>query len=68
MVGRAWRAAALRHDFRVPSGRREAEHAVGTRDAFESKMAHIFKNLDAFFNGRPIEDQVNYKADLAAAS
>lgn len=41
--------------------------AAGTRDAFEAKMAHIFKNLDAFFNGRPIEDQVDYKADLAAA-
>ncbi len=54
--------------YRFPNVVLTPHIAAGTRDAFESKMAHIFKNLDAFFNGRPIEDQVNYKADLAAAS
>jgi phosphoglycerate dehydrogenase-like enzyme len=54
--------------YRFPNVVLTPHIAAGTRDAFEAKMAHIFKNLDAFFNGRPIEDQVDYKADLAAAS
>lgn len=53
--------------YRFPNVVLTPHIAAGTRDAFETKMAHVFKNLDAFFNGRPVEDLVDYKADLAAA-
>ena len=53
--------------YRFPNVVLTPHIAASTRDAFEAKMAHIFKNLDAFFGGRAIEDQVDYQADLAAA-
>lgn len=54
--------------YRFPNVVLTPHIAAGTRDAFEAKMAHIFKNLDAFFNGRPIQDEVDYKSELAATA
>lgn len=37
--------------------------AAGTRDAFATKMGFIFQNLEAFFEGRPVENLVDYAAE-----
>ncbi|MCC7046029.1 MAG: 2-hydroxyacid dehydrogenase [Alphaproteobacteria bacterium] len=37
--------------------------AAGTRDAFGKKMAFAFQNLEAFFDGRPVEYLVDYAAE-----
>jgi phosphoglycerate dehydrogenase-like enzyme len=42
--------------------------AAGTRDAFATKMGFIFRNLEAFFDGRPIENLVDYAAERFAQS
>lgn len=41
--------------------------AAGSRDAFLAKINFVFKNLDAFFDGRPIEHQVDYVTEMRAA-
>jgi phosphoglycerate dehydrogenase-like enzyme len=41
--------------------------AAGSRDAFTAKMRFVFKNLEAFFDGRPIEHGVDYVAEMRAA-
>ena len=41
--------------------------AAGSRDAFTAKMRFVFKNLEAFFDGRPIEHEVDYVAEMRAA-
>jgi len=38
--------------------------AAGTRDAFETKMRSVFENLEAFFDGRPVENLVDYEAEM----
>lgn len=40
--------------------------SAGTRDAFVTKLDFVFRNLEAFFEGRPIENQVDYAAEMAA--
>lgn len=40
--------------------------SAGTRDAFVTKLDFVFRNLEAFFDGRPMEHQVDYVAEAAA--
>lgn len=40
--------------------------SAGTRDAFVTKLDFVFRNLAAFFDGRPIENQVDYAAEMTA--
>lgn len=40
--------------------------AVGTRDAFGKKMQQVFDNIEAFFDGRPVRNLVDYAAEEAA--
>ena len=40
--------------------------SAGTRDAFVTKLDFVFQNLEAFFDGRPIENQIDYVAEMAA--
>jgi phosphoglycerate dehydrogenase-like enzyme len=40
--------------------------SAGTRDAFVTKLGFVFQNLEAFFDGRPIENQVDYAEEMAA--
>lgn len=42
--------------------------AAGTRDAFATKMDFVFRNLEAFFDGRPVEHLVDYAAEVRAQS
>lgn len=40
--------------------------SAGTRDAFVTKLDFVFRNLEAFFEGRPVEHGVDYEAEMAA--
>lgn len=40
--------------------------SAGTRDAFATKLDFVFQNLEAFFDGRPLEHQVDYAEEMAA--
>jgi phosphoglycerate dehydrogenase-like enzyme len=42
--------------------------AAGTRDAFATKMGFIFQNLEAFFDGKPVENLVDYAAEMRGQS
>lgn len=41
--------------------------AAGTRDAFQTKMRFIFENLEAYFDGRPVEHLVDYEAESSVS-
>lgn len=41
--------------------------SAGTRDAFETKMQALFANLERFFAGRPVEDEIDFRQEGHAA-
>lgn len=52
--------------FALPSVVLTPHVAAGTRDAFQTKMRFVFENLEAYFDGRPVEHLVDYEAEAAA--
>ncbi len=52
--------AASHRLFRLPNVVLTPHVAGGTGDTFSAKMRAIFRNLDAYFAGRPVENLIEY--------
>lgn len=40
--------------------------SAGTRDAFETKMRALFENLTRFYDGQPVENEIDFRSEWTA--